>query len=354
MSADSALVLGTLATPLARAQTEIASSRLTAIRSDLAGAITVLPGPVGPRQAEPFLAVPAAAVVAQEERLLAGECDLLVVAAVDLVLPLPEGVTIAAVLERSTPFDGLVNREGLITEELAERARVGVLNLRTRVQVRALWPHLRTVQVGGGIDGALEGLLRRCEVEALVLPAAPLEHLGMQSIVPEMFNPEMVLPSAGQGILTLLARSADPRLPLLQALHSQATHLEMEAEHAFAQRFASDQDLPVAALARVRSGRLTLDGAVLSTHGAAACRDQVEGPAAEARSLGEQLAEKLLMGGDAVMHLLEADFPDGLPALEEDPLPAGDGQEDEEAGGADDLDELDDYRAPDPAGGPGD
>lgn len=321
MCAETILVLGSSPSPLARAQSEVFLSRLREAHPELRGETVVVAAPQPASPGEPFLAAHAAAVQALEGSLLEHECDLGVVAAADLVLPLAEGVVLAAVLERFTPFDGLVNREGLITEELADGARVGVLNLRTRIQVRTLWPHLRTVQVRDGVDGALDLLLRRSGVEALVLPAAPIEHLGIQSLVSEMFSPDMVLPSPGQGILAVLARRDDPRLALLQPLHSPATHLAMEAEHAFAQRFASDQDLPVAALARIFEDRLHLEGAVLSPSGTDDSRGALEGAAAEAALLGGKLAEKLLLGPDALLHLLEADFPEGLPAFEKDAEP---------------------------------
>jgi hydroxymethylbilane synthase len=339
MPAETTVVLGSLASPLARVQSEVVLARLRDLHPDLVGETVVLATPRPTSAAEPYLAAPAAAVQALEEALLAGECDLGVVAAPDLLLPLHEGVVLAAVLERFTPYDGLVHRRGLITEELADGARVGVLNLRTRIQVRSLWPHLAIVQVRGGVDGALEKLLRRGEYEALVLPAASVEHLGIQSLVSEMFSPDMVLPSPGQGILTVLARRDDQRLSLLQPLHSPATHLALEAEQAFAQRFAGDEDLPVAALAHVRESRLLLDGAVLSPSGTASSRDRIEGPVAEAPQLGEQLAERLLLGGDAVLHLLEADFPEGLPAFEEDLLEEA---AEAEADGAADADEQED------------
>jgi hypothetical protein len=87
------------------------------------------------------------------------------------------------------------------------------------------------------------------------------------------------------------------------------------------QRFASDQDLPVSVLAQVDRGRIKVTGAIGSVHGSSLNRFNEEGPAAEAARIGTELAEKLLMSGETVIDLLEADFPDGLPLSEADELP---------------------------------
>jgi hydroxymethylbilane synthase len=324
VKARSTLSFGTLPSALAKAQTQQVIHRLQAALPRIMCQVIIVPAPE-PReckQKEPYLAASAREVEYLEEQLLANEFQLMVQRAADLVLPLRAGLIFAAIPERNTPFDALLNREGLIADELPDGATVGVLNLRTKVQMQALWPRLRIRQLAGGVDCALELFLRRSEVDALVIPAAVAEHLGIQGIVSEIFYPEMMLPSSGQGILAVLSRDKDKEaLALLSAVHSEASFYEMEAEHAFLQRFASDQDLPVSALAQVEHGQLRMTGAIGSVHGPSLNRLTHEGPAAEAVAIGTELAEKLLLSSDAVINLLEADFPDGLPQpSQEDPL----------------------------------
>jgi hydroxymethylbilane synthase len=324
VKARSTLSFGTLATPLAKAQTQVIVSRLQRSHPRLNCQVNIIPNPpTSKRQAsEPYLATSAAQVEYLEEQLLAEEFRLIVQRAADLVLPLREGLTYAAVPERSTPYDALLNRQGLIADDLPDGAKIGVLNLRTKSQMLALYPRLNVQILAGGTEAALEALLRRCVVDALIMPAAVTEHMGIQGIVTEIFYPEVMLPSSGQGILIVLARTDDKEaIDLLQALHSEATFLEMEAEHAFMQRFASDQDLPISALAKVERRRIRLEGAIGSLHGTTINRDSLEGAATEAAQIGRELAERLLMSGEAVIDLLEADFPEGLSDLDlDDPL----------------------------------
>jgi hydroxymethylbilane synthase len=220
-------------------------------------------------------------------------------------------------LQRDTPYDALLNRKGLIADDLPEGAKVGVLNLRSLAQMHSLWPRLKPELLSGGVDGALETLLRHSAIDALVIPAAAAEHLGIQSIVTEIFYPEMMLPSSGQGILMVLARKKDKdACELLEPLHSEATLQEMKAEHAFMQRFTSDQDLPVSALAQVDREQIQVTGVIASVRGSSLSWATQEGAASDAEAIGCRVAEKLLLESNVVIDLLEADFPDGVPAGE--------------------------------------
>ncbi len=341
MKARPVLSFGTLASPLAKAQTQAVIDRIQEVHPRFTCQMIITPSPVRPDEngQEPFLAASAAEVEHLEEQLLAEEFRFVVQRAADLVLPLREGVTYAGTPARSTPFDAFLNRQGLIADEMPDNAVVGVLNLRTKTQMVSLWPRLKIKILPGGLTGALEIFLRRCEVDGLVLPAAVAEHLGIQGIVTELFYPEMMLPSSGQGILVILGREEDKEgRDLLASIHSPATFQEMEAEHAFMQRFASDQDLPVSVLAQVDRKKILVTGAIASLRGTTN-RDSAEGPTPNAGQIGADLAEKLLMNGDSVIDLLEADFPDGLPALDQEDDPLGGGVEDELETELSDLDQ---------------
>lgn len=310
------LSFGTLDASLAKDQTQRVMDRLANANPRLACQMQRIPSPLRDeeREDEPFLAACAREVEFLENQLLAGEFRLMVVRAPDLVLPLREGLCYAAVATRDTPFDALLSRRGAIIDDLEDGAHVGVLTLRSKVQVQALWPNIAVILRHGGVMAALDALLRLSELDALVAPAAVAEHLGLQSVVSEIFNPGMILPGGGQGILAVLGRSDDAEVrELLAPIHSDVARCEMEAEHAFLQRFASDQDLPLSVLARCVDETITITGAVSSSQGASAARARIDGPRGQAAALGTQLAEILLQNDAVVIGLLEADFPEGVP-----------------------------------------
>ncbi len=315
------LSFGCLNTQLAKDQTKAVLDRLQEASPRLVCRMQVVPSPVSPggRADEAFFAASAAEVEFLEDQLLAGEFRLAVVRAQDLVLPLREGLAQVAIPPRDTPFDAFLTRQSTIIDDMPAGAGIGVLNFRSRTQMQALWPELDFQLLRGGVQNALEALLRRAELDGLVAPAAVAEHLGLQGVVAEIFNPELVLPSGGQGILVVLGRSDDGEVgELLAPIHSAATQSEMEAEHAFLQRFASDLELPVGVLARCDGTRLTVTGAVGTSDAAAAELQQREGPAEQAAQLGDELAASILQSGQTLIGLLEAEFPEGLPGDEDE------------------------------------
>ena len=79
------------------------------------------------------------------------------------------------------------------------------------------------------------------------------------------------------------------------------SHREAEAERSLLSTLEAGCKAPVAGLARVRDGSLTLSAGVFSPDGSSALREESSGPAAEAVSIGRAAGRKLLERGAAAM-----------------------------------------------------
>ncbi len=306
------LKFATLSSPLARSQTQTVIDHIEAQLEGVSCRMDALSSPVSAstRAEATFLALCPAEITCLEEQLLSGAADLLVVEAADVMMPLPEGLAVICVPPRATPFDAYLNRQGLIMDEMDPGSRVGVMSMRSRCQMAALWPDLSFRIMRGGVDQAMETHLRKSDIDGLVLPAAVTENLGIQGIVAEIFAPEFILPSPGQGTLAVIGRADDEAgRALLAELHSIPTALAMAAEQSFCSCMVSDQDLPVGALAEVSKHQLHMVGGT----GACSNRIVVSGDLDEAEVVGMGLAQQILCSGESLADLLEAEFPDGLP-----------------------------------------
>ncbi len=303
---------GSLSSPLARNQTQAVLDKLQQSVPRLSCQLNLMASPVKTKakHTEPFLATSRAEVEFLERMLLDDQARLVVMEADDMVLPLPDGLEILCVPDRGNPFDAFLNRQGRLMDEMDRGSTIGVLSLRARARLSALWPDLKFVILKGGVDLAMETHLRRSEIDGLVLPAAVTEHLGIQGIVAEIFSPEFVLPGPGQGLLVVIGRSDDKEArDLLEVLHSPASATELRAELAFCSRMISDQDLPVGALAKVEQTQVIITG----TTGSGINRLTAHGPIDRAEDVGNELATMILSRIDTFADLLEADFPDGIP-----------------------------------------
>src|SRR5262249_52905907 len=136
----------------------------------------------------------------------------------DLASDLAQGVVIAALPERASPFDCLLAPGPASLDHLPGAARVGTSALRRSAQLRARRPDLEIVEMKGN----LETRWRKREegaVDALVLALAGVERLGWGERVREVFDPDTCLPAPCQGTLAVTARAGDRRiLDLLEGL----------------------------------------------------------------------------------------------------------------------------------------
>ncbi len=332
------LRFGSLTSPLARSQSQVFIDRVHEEIPRLSCQLTLLPDQVAGEDTENevFSATSHSQVERLAGMLLGGQIDAVVLEAADLPLVAPEGTDILCSPPRVTPFDAYLNRQGQIMDEMEPGSRVGVLSARARAQMRNLWPDIHFQLMHGGIDRAMETHLRHSEIDGLVLPAAATEHLGIQGIVAEIYAPEFILPGSGQGTLVILGHSGDTETrEALAPLHCQATLVEITAEMAFRRRMISDMDIPVGVLAQVKGDEVVITGST----GACINRVSVNGPVEKAEEVGTGLAQQILTSGEALVDLLEADFPDGLPPEDEEYLE--DGEEDDEDEDADRMDPLD-------------
>jgi hydroxymethylbilane synthase len=109
-----------------------------------------------------------------------------------------------------------------------------------------------------------------------------------------------MLPAVAQGALALEARAADgATLKRLSALEHPETRVRTEAERGFLARIEGGCQVPIAGHARVEGQSVVLRALVASLDGTKVIRAERAAPLADARRLGEALAEELLSKGAA-------------------------------------------------------
>lgn len=323
------LSFGSLSSPLAKNQTQAVIDRIQQENSRLTCQLSIMPSPLAASETaeDIFHATSQDEITFLADLVRQEQCRVVVIEAADLVQALPDDLEVLCVPDRVNPFDAFLNRRGMIMDEMDPGSRVGVLTARSKAQMSALWPDLDFQLLPGGVDHAMETHMRRSEIDGLVLPAAVTELLGIQGIVAEIFSPEFILPGPGQGILLVVGKQGDDETRKnLASIHSADTACEFETEMAFRSRMISDRDVPVGALARVKSGKIIIVGGT----GSATNRISVDGRLDQAEAIGAGLASQILQSASSFVDLLEAEFPDGLPALDEKNGLDDDGDEDAE------------------------
>ncbi len=232
-----------------------------------------------------------------EEALLRGDIDLAVHSMKDVPTELPEGLEIAIVPERESPYDVLISRELKGLFDLPSGARVGTSSLRRSAQIRAKRPELKIENLRGNLDTRLRKL-REGLYEAIIVAEAGLLRLGLGNTPRERLSPEIMLPAIGQGALAIELRKEDFELKeALAFLHHQETAVCVAAERAFLAALGGGCQVPLAAYATLKGQRLLLEALIADPSGEIVLRDQIEGLSSEAEEMGRSLAETLLSRG---------------------------------------------------------
>lgn len=220
--------------------------------------------------------------------LLAGRVDLTVHSSKDLPMETDPRLPLVAFSRRADPRDALVLPAGVT--ELDPAKPIGCSSLRRQLQLKALFPQMKTAPVRGNVLTRLEKL-DRGEYAALVLAAAGLQRLGLAGRVSRYFSVEEMLPAAGQGILAVQAR-ADFDPACLREFNDPDSRDCLLAERAFVRALDGGCSSPVAAYATVDGAALTLRGLYVDSRGEI-CRQAISGPREQGERLGAALAQDM-------------------------------------------------------------
>jgi len=190
---------------------------------------------------------------------------------------------------------------------------VGTSSLRRLVLLKALRPDLVIQPLRGNLDTRLRKL-DEGQYQAIVLAAAGLKRLGLESRIRATFEPAQMLPAAGQGALGIEVRA--DRADLLAALATLAhmpTWLAVTAERTVSRAMGGSCSMPLAAFTR---GAAAGDAMELKAAWGDPATAEAPSPAAgllaplvrvgqsaqvrnftEAEALGEAVAAQLRAGG---------------------------------------------------------
>ena len=197
-----------------------------------------------------------------ETALEQGRADLAVHSLKDMPMDLPAGFALAAVLEREDPRDALVSPRYASLADLPEGACVGTSSLRRLSQLATQRPDLRIEPLRGNLDTRLRKL-DAGEYDAIVLAAAGLVRLGLAGRIRTRFEPNLMLPAAGQGALGIEVRADDAALrEALAGLIDRPTWLAVHAERAVSRGLGGSCSMPLAAHATWQGATLHLAAAL--------------------------------------------------------------------------------------------
>jgi hydroxymethylbilane synthase len=232
-----------------------------------------------------------------DEALLSGKIGAAVHSLKDVPTVPPPGIVIGLYLKREDPRDAFVSRDGRGLSEAPPGFRIGTSSPRREAQLRGLGRGFQVLPLVGNLDTRLRKL-KAGEYDGIVLAAAGLKRLGLETEVAEYLETGTMIPAPGQGALCLAFRERDlESLECLRPLEDGPTRTCVTAERSFLRVLQGGCRVPVGAWAGRKDGELELFGVIARPDGKKSLKGSMRGPEDRPLELGESLAADFLKRG---------------------------------------------------------
>ncbi len=291
----STLRIGTRGSPLALAQAHDVRDRLQALHEGMSLEVVIIKTTGDTVQDRRLSEVGGKGLFTKEiqEALLDQRIDLAVHSMKDVETWLPEGTTIAAVLEREDPRDVFISDKAKSLDALGPGAVIGTSSLRRQAQILHRRPDLRVDTLRGNVQTRLRKLAEGT-VDATLLALAGLKRLGRADLATTVIETDVILPAVAQGAVGIEIRRGDAAVAAAVAgLDHEPSAIRIAAERAMLAALDGSCHTPIAGLAELDGGNITLTGLVALPDGTE-CHSLTEtAPIAEAEALGASVGGEL-------------------------------------------------------------
>jgi hydroxymethylbilane synthase len=228
-----------------------------------------------------------------EEALLEQRIDLAVHSAKDMPTILPEGLIMAACLEREDPRDVFISRKARTLAELPRSASLGTTSPRRQAIAKRIRPDLTIVPLRGNVETRLRKL-DNGDVDATLLAFAGLKRLGLAERATNIMSAEEFLPAVGQGAIGIEVRADNSRLrDILAHIDHADTSTAVACERAFLAALDGSCKTPIAGHATISGNAVQFRGLIARPDGTAAHDISGTGNRKDAATMGADAGREI-------------------------------------------------------------
>lgn len=226
-----------------------------------------------------------------ELAMFSGNADGAVHSMKDVPFDVPVGFEVIAMPIREDVRDAFVSMSGVSFFNLPKGARIGTSSNRRAAQAKMLRPDIEIVSIRGNVQTRIDKIEKE-NLNGIILAAAGLKRLNMDSIVTDYFDPMDFVPAVGQGALGIEVLSGNPHKELFKALDNENVRVCVEAERSFMRRLNGGCHTTVGAYAVLEGDNMHITG--IFQVGDRLVKKEILGSKLDNIELGNELAEKIL------------------------------------------------------------
>jgi len=241
---------------------------------------------------EPLYAMGVQGVFTKEldSALLSKQADLAVHSLKDVPTILPKGLVIAAVMERASYEDILINKSNFDPAK-TEKAIIATSSIRRKSQWLKRFPKHTLVNVRGNV----ETRLRKFKEEGwdgIIFAKAGLERLKL--LPTDFMVLDWMLPAPAQGAIAIVCREEDEKVyQACRQLNHEQTEIRISVERDFLYHLEGGCSVPISALATISEDKILFRGLVSSLDGEREVKTEKSGSVKDWRNIGLAAANEI-------------------------------------------------------------
>ena len=202
-----------------------------------------------------------------EKELISKKIDVAIHSLKDVPYKETRGLIIKSFLKRNSPEEALISQNNLTLEKLKKNSIVGTSSFRREFQLKRIRPDLKFKLIRGNIDSRIKKIYKK-KYDAIILAKAGLKSLKMSNLITQEFHCNKIIPSAGQGIVSLQSRKNDTEInKLLEKVNHKNTRIRAYAERSVLKILKGDCSTAVGIYSVISNKKLILKAELFSIDG---------------------------------------------------------------------------------------
>jgi hydroxymethylbilane synthase len=228
-----------------------------------------------------------------EKELQDKRIDIAVHALKDMPAIETNGLRTDTFLERNDPREILITNNKKKLEDLKTEAVIGTSSYRREFQIKKLRSDLNCKLIRGNVDTRIKKLNDGL-YDAIILSYAGIKSLSIEDKIAEVFSTQEIIPSAGQGIISLQCRNDDKDVvSILDRINDQTTSLRAHAERNVLKVLEGDCETAVGAHAFIDGNEIILEAELFSLDGKQRFYEKKSSKIENAKTLGRKVGQIL-------------------------------------------------------------
>ena len=228
-----------------------------------------------------------------EKELKEKKIDIAVHALKDMPAIETEGLKTDIFLERNDPREILITKNKKKLKELKPNAIIGTSSFRREFQIKNIRADVNCKLIRGNVDTRIKKL-NDGVYDAIILSYAGIKSLKMKYHISEIFSVKDLIPSAGQGVISLQCRDNDKEIiSLLKNTNHKETYQRASAERNVLKVLEGDCETAVGAHASVNENIITLEAELFSLDGTKRFYEKKSSDVKDAKKLGLEIGQIL-------------------------------------------------------------